>query len=159
MFLLLLFFLGLQAVRHARIMRWCGLEQRQCGTDPPSLQSCRYLTSMPSYIIFTWGIGDTYHPLTLNIPLNVFGLLNSQYSAGFVGVICSCPEQEVAWRGHPSLLPQDNRWVSCTDLFHIHRCNYFLRCLFYLVLFITFGKLSSCKEILVVFVFVGWEGG
>ena len=103
---------------------------------------------------FAWGLGDMCHPLYLNLPLGCLCFLKRQESMGPEGVICSCPGEEVPWWSQPSLLPQDDHWVSCPNLFHIFRHSYVIHYQFYIILFPTFGFLGSFKAILVVCVFV-----
>ena len=67
----------------------------------------------PESIIVTWGLGDTYYTLYLNLPLGCLYLLNSQYSMGPDGVIWSCPDKEFTWQSTPYLLPNDKHWFSC----------------------------------------------
>ena len=74
-------------------------------------------------MIVTWGIGHMYNPPTLNIPLNCLDLINRKENIVPDGVILICPNKEVAWQEHTSLLPQDDHWDSRPYLLYIFRCN------------------------------------
>ena len=51
---------------------------------------------MPTCIISTLGLGDTYHITYIYIPLGCINLMNSQESTGTYGVVCILPDEEVA---------------------------------------------------------------
>ena len=50
---------------------------------------------MPEDVIGTWVLGDTYHPLIINILINCLNFLIRQDSTGPEGVVCRCLEQDI----------------------------------------------------------------
>ena len=105
----------------------------------------RQVRVLTESIILTWGLGDKYHPPSLNFPLVCIDFLKSQYSTVPDSSICSCPEDDVPWTLHPSALSQDDHWVGCPDLFYIFRRDTGLLYRWHLVRFPAIVRLSICK--------------
>ena len=111
---------------------------------------------MPSEVIVNWVIVDIHNPPTLHVPLYFIDFHKIQDNTGTDGNMCSFLVQEVLWWAHISLLPQDEHWFSCTNLFHIFRCNSVIWYWFYLVWFPIFGSLGRFEASLGGHVLVGW---
>ena len=60
---------------------------------------------VPTSIIVTWGLGDTYHTPCINILLGCLDFMDRQDITRTDGVICGFPEDEVTLLSQISLIP------------------------------------------------------
>lgn len=74
---------------------------------------------MPAAIILIWYIGEVYHPMYFNLPLNCLGLMKREDSTGPEGVVIRFPDQESEQKSDPTPLPQDEKCFSCHDFLDI----------------------------------------
>ena len=112
-----------------------------------------------AFIILTWSVGDTYHPLSLHFPLDRLDLMKRWDSPGPHGVICICPDEEVPWKYIHFLLPHGDHWVSCLEYFQLYSQNNGICYTSNLIRFLSAWHLITWKARLVVWENVQWVEG